>query len=482
MILLRKAREERWIVRWSLGFVTKLGSAPVFFHIACVVTILGITPLHAADFKAAVAKVDITPPPGLPMHGFLSRIKDNKFSTGTLDPLYARVLVLEAGEKRLALVTVDLGRAFNQRELEELRQASRNFAGISYLVVTASHTHSGPNLLDEYPSNHPPAWETAAIEKIGAAIAEASRHMVDARIGTGRGEVYVGYNRRQVHQDGSVSMLWTNPGKQPTSPLDPTVSVIRIDDVQGKALAVLVNYACHPVVLGEDNLEYSSDFVGVMASTVEKTFANAPLCFFLQGGDGDINPYYATTPLSGDPITKLDWTGKQLGEEASRVAQAIHTEVPREPTIGFADDVVSFPVRWNAAKFRQGLLNTYGPKVFEDHADLFAHEPPPEHLEVHVTTLLLNKQIAFVGMPGEPFVDFQIHWRDQCPARDAFFLGYANGYFDYFPTIEAASQGGYGAGDSDTYVEIGAGERMLRQALTRVYEMLGRLRDAPDED
>ena len=44
--------------------------------------------------------------------------------------------------------------------------------------------------------------------------------------------------------------------------------------------------------------------------------------------------------------------------------------------------------------------------------------------------------------------------------------------FGYFPTILAASQGGYGASDSHTYVAVGAGERMLNQALIRVRETL----------
>src|SRR5574337_2104268 len=98
---------------------------------------------------------------------------------------------------------------------------------------------------------------------------------------------------------------------------------------------------------------------------------------------------------------------------------------------------------------------------------------PQQELQLAVTTLLINKKIALMGMPGEPFVDFQINWRSRCPVRDAFFLGYTNGYYDYFPTIRAASEGGYGAADSDTYIEVGAGERMVDQALVRVYEMLG---------
>ncbi len=55
------------------------------------------TGLQGATFRAGVAKVDITPPPGLPMYGFFDRIKDNKLATGTLDPLYARALVIEVG-------------------------------------------------------------------------------------------------------------------------------------------------------------------------------------------------------------------------------------------------------------------------------------------------------------------------------------------------------------------------------------------------
>ena len=448
----------------------------------CLVLCMSCISLHAATLRAGVAKADITPPPGLPMYGFFDRIKDNKLSTGTLDPLYARVLVLEVGKRRLALITLDLGRTFGEPLLTQLRQQVKTSSGISFLIVTASHTHAGPNILDRYPADRPPAWEITAIQKIAGAVSEATRHLVDAQLGTGRGEVYIGYNRRQVHPDHTVAMLWTNPDKRPTSPLDPTVSVLRIDDQKGLPLAVLVNYACHPVVLGPDNLNYSADFVGVMRETVEKAFDGAPLCLFLQGADGDINPYYATTPLADGAVAKRDWSGTQLGEETVRVAKAIHTHVPQQPAIDFADDVLSFRSRWTPAKFRQGLLNSFGPEIFKDHADLFADEPAPEQLELHVTTLLLNKQIAFMGMPGEPFVNFQINWRDRCPVQDAFLLGYANGYFDYFPTLEAAAEGGYGAGDSNTYVEVGTGERMLRQGLVRIYEFLGKVSDAPERN
>ena len=87
---------------------------------------------------------------------------------GTLDPLYARVVVLEAEGKRLALVTLDLGRVFGPASLAGLRERLAKTSGISLLLITASHTHSGPNILDEYPSHRPPSWEAADLDKIAA--------------------------------------------------------------------------------------------------------------------------------------------------------------------------------------------------------------------------------------------------------------------------------------------------------------------------
>src|SRR5438128_1307914 len=209
-------------------------------HLCIVAFALCLMPYSAdgAPLKAGVAKVDITPPTGVLMWGYFDRLTPSK---ATLDPLYARVLVLEVGETRLALVALDLGRAFG-----------------------------------------------------------------------------------------------------PASLVDATVSVLRVDTADGKPLAVLVNYACHPVVFGADNLEYSADFPGVMTATVESQLEQAggtkPLCFFLQGAPGDINPYYATIPRQEDTVKWRDWTGQRLGEEAARVAKSIRTEPVADPSLQFVED------------------------------------------------------------------------------------------------------------------------------------------------
>lgn len=433
-----------------------------------------------APLMAGVARVNITPPSGLPMYGYFPRIKNHQLSIGTLDPLYARVMVLAVGKKRLVLVTLDLGRTFGKVLHDHLEHEVSTRDGISFLVVTASHTHAGPNILDGYAPGQTPNWQTAAIEKISTAISKACRHLVPVRIGAGYGSVFIGYNRRIMNPDGTVTMLWSNPTKVPTAPVDPTVAVVRIDTLDGRPLAILVNYACHPVIFGEDNLRYSADYPGVMVKFVQHAFGGKPLCMFLQGAAGDIDPYYASTPVVDGAVRWRDWTGQELGREAARVARGIQTRVDSDASLQFAEDVLRVPVRWNPEGFRAGLLAKYGPTVFEDHADLFAQKPLRE-LDLPVTTFLIDKQIAFVGMPGEPFVDFQIEWRARCPARDTFFLGYTNGYIDYLPTIRAASEGGYGAGDSNTYVAVGTGELMLQDALVRIYGMLGKWNNIPED-
>jgi hypothetical protein len=436
--------------------------------------------IRGAALRAGVARADITPPAGEQMWGYEDRRQP---AAGMLDPLLARVLVLEAGPERaphrLALVTLDLGRSFGPGSLARLREAAKRSSAISCLLVAASHTHSAPVIRDEYGAA-PPAWEQAALDKIGRAIAEAADGLQPARIGVGTGAVYIGHNRLRVNPDGTVSWFERNPTRIPTAPVDPTVTVLRIDRADGMPLAVLTNYACHPVVFGADNLRYSADFPGVMNRVVERELGGHAQSFFLQGAPGDINPYYAVTPIEQDAAGRRDWTGERLGQEAARVAKEIHTRAPDasggSPSIDFAESTITVRLRWDIGKFRAALLKFLGP----DGMEIYGARIVPE-IQLQMTTVLIDRDIALMTMPGEPFVDFQMNWRDRCPVPHALLLGYTNGYNGYFPTIAAASRGGYGAASASTWVEPGAGERMVDNAVTRVYEMLGRLSDLPDD-
>lgn len=433
-------------------------------------------PINAATLKAGVAKVDITPPPGLLMWGYSLRR-----STGTLDPLFARVLVFEVGEQRVALVTLDLGRSFGDGITNEIRAAVQKTTGISYVVLAASHTHSGPVVNNGY-SGPTEAWERAAVPKIEMAIEHAQQHAVDVRIGVGYGAAYIGHNRRIVRPDGTADFMGRDETGIPTSPLDPTVAVLRVDTMDGTPLAILVNYACHPVVFGPDNQNYSADYPGVMTATVEKAFQGKPLCLFLQGASGDINANYTDMPLAQDGIKWRDWTGERLGEAVIQVAQGMKTESPSTPSLDFREETLGFHFRWDPAKFHQAFLATAD---ITDSADAPAYlatygpESPGADQHLDVGTILIDKQIALMAVPGEAYVEYQMDWRSRCPVDDCLFAGYANGYFAYFPTIKAATIGGYGAGDFMTYLQPGAGDAMVDNAVVDVYKMLGRLTDTP---
>jgi neutral ceramidase len=439
---------------------------------AAFALLLSSLALHAATLRAGAAKTDITPTTHEVMWGFESRQAP---AESTLDPLLARILVLEAGPQRLAIVALDLGRSFGEPSLDRLRESAHKTSGITCLLVSASHTHSAPIIKDEY-TTAPPAWEQRALDRISSAIAEAAGHLEDAKIGAATGSVYIGHNRLPLRPDGTFGWFERNTTMLPTAPVDPTVTVLRVDRSDGSPLAVLVNYACHPVVLGPDNRQYSADFPAAMNRTVEETLGAKVTSFFLQGAPGDINPYHAVTPLQEDAIKKRNWTGERLGAEAARVAKEIHTESVPAATIDFREETLNFKLRWSQEKFQAGLLKFLGPKTL----DLMGSPIRPV-IESRVTAVLINHQIAIATVPGEPFVDFQTNWRDRCPAPVTLFFGYTNGYHGYFPTISATSRGGYGAGSASTWVEPGAGERIVDWAVIRTYEMFGKLSDLPDD-
>ena len=268
-------------------------------------------------------------------------------------------------------------------------------------------------------------------------------------------------------------MFWRNEANVTTTfPVDPTVGVIRIDRNDGTPLAILVNYACHPVVFGPDNLDYSADYPGEMRRYVEQQMGSGSMAFFLQGAPGDINPYYDKTPLIEGAEEVMKQTGVKLGAEAVRVARSIKTVAPQNPSI--QTKIVILPVenRWNTTKLEEQVARA--PSTSGISKRLLV-----KHMEIPVTTLLLDRDLAIVGFAGEPFVEFQMQLRAKSPLPNSFLLGYTNGYYAYLPTIAAAVRGGYGANSTVNPTEVGAGERMLNTGLIAIYELLGMLPETP---
>ena len=424
----------------------------------------------AADdsLAAGVATADITPEPGLRLWGYSTRTHG---ATGTLDPLTAKALVLRAGGDHVAIVALDLGRVPENAVLEKIRRRTEEQCGISNLFVTASHTHHAPTM-ESAPGDPNPYAEKVG-ETIARIICEAAESLVPVRLGIGYGEADFAHNRRRFLPDGRVAMQWRNAKREPTSPVDRQYTVLRLDRTDGTPLAVLHHYACHPVVMGGDNYQYSADFVGAACGLVEESLGTT--CLFLQGACGNINPYMDKTPLDQGGVEETRKMGRALGQLVVKTARETKP-IDDDPSIKFSAQTIPIAVRWDLhdPSVRATLSRAYGRRFDNYLAKIIKNNT----VSCTLTTLVVDDRLALVGMPGEIFVQFQTQLKQESPIPTTLLVGYTNGYHAYFPTIRDAAAGGYG-GKTATYVEAGAGERLTDLALITLYKMDDQLHDVP---
>jgi hypothetical protein len=115
----------------------------------------------------------------------------------------------------------------------------------------------------------------------------------------------------------------------------------------------------------------------------------------------------------------------------------------------------------------------YSVAFFPELINNFAEEYA-DGIRPRLTVALLNGEIALVGGSGEFFCQHALRLRERARVKQLFFLGYNNGYHQYFPTIEAVAEGGYGADSQVAPVEVGAGEQLMNTALIWLFEMQGK--------
>jgi hypothetical protein len=270
----------------------------------------------------------------------------------------------------VAIISCDL-RSFPSERIVALAR-ERKLA--DHILIAVTHTHSGPVTWEDKGWPRPErSWFAETEEKILHALETATKRMFSARIAAGFGEIYLGHNRRQVDADSKVTMFWRNAEKKPTAPLDPTIGVIRVDDDKGKTRALIVNYACHAVVLGPDNRLISADYPGFMARRIERELDGA-LCLFTQGGAGDINPYLDKQPVAENGFGEAEKTGNALGAAALAVARKLKPAENDNARILAAAEVLTFRDRWDSRKT----------------------------IPAGLTTLLINDQIAILPCPANP--------------------------------------------------------------------------------
>ncbi|MEE2899107.1 MAG: neutral/alkaline non-lysosomal ceramidase N-terminal domain-containing protein [Gemmatimonadota bacterium] len=411
--------------------------------VSCLILVALVAPqLAHAQLSAGVARADVTPPLGGPMYGYGAR--GTNVSQGVHDALFAKAIVLTDQRQKLAIVTLDLG-SVSTESVARIKAIVGQRTDIEHVLLVASHTHSGPRATPDFPSAAS-SWIRDAEEKIAQAVIEADERMVSVRVGVGWGEVREGHNRRLIRADGAAEMLWENRDRIPTSPVDYQLGVMRVEQLDGQPLATLVSFQCHPVVLGPENLDISADYPGAFMRMVEAELGGQAM--FLQGAAGDINPFWDKTPLDEGAFDQVEAMGRAVADEVIRVSESI-TRLEAAPAVSFQTEVIRLASRSDVERIERDM-------------------------SAEINTVLIGTDIALATFPGEFFVEHGLALKARSQFEHTFFVGYTNGALGYFPTIQATTEGGYGAASS-TRVEVGAGERLVDRALINLYYLADKI-------
>jgi hypothetical protein len=184
----------------------------------------------------------------------------------------------------------------------------------------------------------------------------------------------------------------------------------------------------------------------------------------MQGASGDIS-------VNGDGKGPKEF-GQMLGDKVVELTRGIATEVSEKPSLHGKVESFHFGTRVNLAD--PAVMFLYSQAFFPELIRNFA-EDYRDGMDPELCTILINREIAIVGGSGEFFSNHAVRLRERTYLKHTLFFGYCNGYHNYFPTIEAVSEGGYGADGTVSPVAVGAGEEMMNRALINIYSMLGKI-------
>ncbi|MGQ9683027.1 MAG: neutral/alkaline non-lysosomal ceramidase N-terminal domain-containing protein [Anaerolineae bacterium] len=401
-----------------------------------------------AQIRAGVGRVTITPPVGM----YLVGMERDQVCTGLRDDLFATALVLSDGATEAAIVACDL-LTVHAHLVRRVRQEVSARTGIppAHVMLCATHCHSGPvTSADENSKPLFRAYVDNLAFLLAGAVEMAWRRLTPAQFGFGRGAANIGINRRFTRADG-VTVIDGNPA----GPVDPEVAVWRVDGDNGLPLLTFVNYACHPVVLGNGSNVISADWPGAMRRTVEQV-TGAP-CALIQGAGADINP------LPGVPTDDerlLEKLGLIIGAEVLRVWAG--TECAPAEGLAIAGERLLLPLL--PPSQYEGKLPAFvelagameGLDWDAVQASMNAIEPSPADIVGEGDNRRVAMEIqaiaagdtAVVGAAAEVFVQTGLAVKQRSPIPNTMFAAYANGTVGYLPLPEEYPRGGYEVAES----------------------------------
>ena len=403
--------------------------------------------MESNQLFAGAVEINITPPVGYGFDGYAARVGN---SVGIHDPLLAQLLLVKLAEQKIVLICLDLvGVSLNLTR--QVRAAIEQILGVPQdcVLIACSHTHSGVSgCMPLHPgintSEDLELQQVIARQLIGAAI-WANQKLQPASLGIGRGYVEgIGLNRND-----------------PTQQVDSAVIVLRVDTLSGQPLAVVMNYGCHPTVLGYQNLLYSADYPGAARSTLQKIYPDT-IFMYTNGASGDISTRFTRRDQSFNEVERM---GCILGGEVLKVMQTITTEPtlklnartaatelifrPFPPFDKAQQEVERLQAELEAlkaagaapGKIRKAVTRVEGATGQAQMAKaLLGRSGNKSQIQV-----LEIGDLALVGLPGEPFTRTVLEIKQQSPNPYTAVVSYSNDYQGYFPDAISIAEGSYEA-------------------------------------
>ncbi|MEY4938598.1 MAG: hypothetical protein RIQ93_333 [Verrucomicrobiota bacterium] len=431
--------------------------SPMKLRLIAVVSLLSATGLLAAEkkaapalpltWKAAAGSVVVTPTKNLWMAGYANRKKP---AEGKAQELFAKSLALqdEQGQK-LVFVTLDLiGVPQPVRHRIAARVQKELGLGPQFLVLNASHTHSGPSLRGAIPTEKelqdPRIRDTFEYtqgleEKIFQLVRDTLARLEPARLTWNRARSGFAMNRRLPTPKGYQN------SPNPDGPVDHEVPVLRVEAAGGELRAMMFGYSCHNTCLGFYN--YCGDYAGFAQEYLQANRKNFT-ALFLMGCAGDQNPYPRGNGVVPG-LTDLD-LAKQHGRTLATAAEMANITPQRD---------VRGPLR---AAYEEVMLDYVKEKARPQHA-------------YPVQVIAFGNDLTLVTLGSEVVVDYSLRLkRELAGAAAVWIAGYSNDYVGYIPSVRVLKEGGYEAqqGWTDTVEERIVGKvhelhrRVKSQAMT----------------
>ena len=455
---------------------------------------------------AGVGRCDITPAPGTPQGGWGAATHQRGLDADM--PLYATALMAENPPNSVAIIDVD-SIGFEADFAGKIIDAVVSLTGLTrqHIRLSWTHTHSGPNTfrlksitegLDMVLS-----YMEALPLRVASAVWKAQRNLKPVRLGAASGKCEINVNRRLRLPDGSVVV-----GRNWEGPVDPTVRVVRFDDLAENPVVTIVHYACHPTTMAWQCQYFTPDYPGVARQTVEREVGG--LCLFLQGAAGNLTPRRGFT---GD-LKVYRHLGLLLGLESAKVATSIET-LPKEeefqgvlqsgaPLVLYEDrprepEEPDLRVIWRL--LRLPLKERRPPDELEAEAEIARKDLARMRMEgnedeirratakatqagwradyarlyygkTHTDWPLQGIRIgpvALLAIPGEPFTEINQAIVSSSPFAHTLFSGYSHGGFGYIPLRSAYAEGGYEVEASPFSPE--ASEVIINESLSLLNEL-----------